>query len=156
MKAWGLENVCLQVFIRLSENHMTIYDIVTSNFVMSNVSWYSAKMMEKKWDIAILLWHSSVFSDLYSMYLCVCRCSYWCACICNPLLKYSGTLSNKPAILLVLPTEWASIFIEFCHLWYMIKCHWIFIISPVSEGSGDVMVLRRSRPPPATRRPQWC
>ena len=23
------------------------------------------------------------------------------------------------------------------------------IISPVSEGSGDVMVLRRSRPPPA-------
>ena len=26
---------------------------------------------------------------------------------------------------------------------------WIFIISPVSEGSGDVMVLRRSRPPPA-------
>ena len=45
-----------------------------------------------------------------------------------------------------------------------------FIISPVSEGSGDVMVLRRSRPPPAVRRPppaarhpppaarrpQWC
>ena len=30
------------------------------------------------------------------------------------------------------------------------------IISPVSEGSGDVMVLRRSRPPPAARRPQWC
>ena len=30
------------------------------------------------------------------------------------------------------------------------------IISPVSEGSGDVMVLRQSRPPPATRRPQWC
>ena len=30
------------------------------------------------------------------------------------------------------------------------------IISPVSEGSGDVMVLRRSRPPPAPRRPQWC
>ena len=27
------------------------------------------------------------------------------------------------------------------------------IISPVSEGSGDVMVLRRSRPPPATHRP---
>ena len=27
------------------------------------------------------------------------------------------------------------------------------IISPVSEGSGDVMVLRRSRPPPATRHP---
>ena len=27
------------------------------------------------------------------------------------------------------------------------------IISPVSEGSGDVMVLRRSRPPPAARRP---
>ena len=25
------------------------------------------------------------------------------------------------------------------------------IISPVSEGSGDVMVLRRSRPPPAAR-----
>ena len=25
----------------------------------------------------------------------------------------------------------------------------IFIMSPVSEGSGDVMVLRRSRPPPA-------
>ena len=32
----------------------------------------------------------------------------------------------------------------------------IIIISPVSEGSGDVMVLRRSHPPPATRRPQWC
>ena len=39
----------------------------------------------------------------------------------------------------------------------------LIIISPVSEGSGDVMVLRRSRPPPAarrpppaTRRPQWC
>ena len=32
----------------------------------------------------------------------------------------------------------------------------ILIISPVSEGSGDVMVLRRSRPPPAARRPQWC
>ena len=27
----------------------------------------------------------------------------------------------------------------------------IFIISPVSKGSGDVMVLRRSRPPPAAR-----
>ena len=27
----------------------------------------------------------------------------------------------------------------------------ILIISPVSEGSGDVMVLRRSRPPPAAR-----
>ena len=27
----------------------------------------------------------------------------------------------------------------------------VFIISPVSEGSGDVMVLRRSRPPPAPR-----
>ena len=26
-------------------------------------------------------------------------------------------------------------------------------ISPVSEGSGDVMVLRRSRPPSAVRRP---
>ena len=26
---------------------------------------------------------------------------------------------------------------------------YILIISPVSEGSGDVMVLRRSRPPPA-------
>ena len=25
------------------------------------------------------------------------------------------------------------------------------IISPVSEGSGDVMVLRQSRPPPAAR-----
>ena len=25
------------------------------------------------------------------------------------------------------------------------------VISPVSEGSGDVMVLRRSRPPPAAR-----
>ena len=48
--------------------------------------------------------------------------------------------------------------------------HDVVIISPVSEGSGDVMVLRRSRPPPATRRPppatrrpppatrrpQWC
>ena len=39
----------------------------------------------------------------------------------------------------------------------------ILFISPVSEGSGDVMVLRRSRPPPAARRPppaarrpQWC
>ena len=46
-------------------------------------------------------------------------------------------------------------------------CHWpiwfwnielvnngvLLIISPVSEGSGDVMVLRRSRPPPAVRRP---
>ena len=32
----------------------------------------------------------------------------------------------------------------------------LFIISPVSEGSGDVMVLRQSRPPPAARRPQWC
>ena len=42
-----------------------------------------------------------------------------------------------------------------------IKCKYMFIfplqnlarkeliISPVSEGSGDVMVLRRSRPPPA-------
>ena len=32
---------------------------------------------------------------------------------------------------------------------------WIgkFIISPVSEGSGDVMVLRRSRPPPTARHP---
>ena len=36
----------------------------------------------------------------------------------------------------------------------------LLIISPVSEGSGDVMVLRRSRqpsaarhPPPAARRP---
>ena len=28
---------------------------------------------------------------------------------------------------------------------------WVIIISPVSEGSGDVMVLRRSRPPPAAR-----
>ena len=27
----------------------------------------------------------------------------------------------------------------------------VFFISPVSEGSGDVMVLRRSRPPPAAR-----
>ena len=27
----------------------------------------------------------------------------------------------------------------------------IIIISPVSEGSGDVMVLRRSRPSPAAR-----
>ena len=27
--------------------------------------------------------------------------------------------------------------------------HFLIIISPVSEGSGDVMVLRRSRPPPA-------
>ena len=27
----------------------------------------------------------------------------------------------------------------------------VFIISPVSEGSGDVMVLRRSHPPPAAR-----
>ena len=25
----------------------------------------------------------------------------------------------------------------------------LLIISPVTEGSGDVMVLRRSRPPPA-------
>ena len=29
----------------------------------------------------------------------------------------------------------------------------IFIISPVSGGSGDVMVLRRSRPSPAARHP---
>ena len=29
---------------------------------------------------------------------------------------------------------------------------WI-IISPVSKGSGDVMVLRQSRPPPVARRP---
>ena len=28
----------------------------------------------------------------------------------------------------------------------------VIIISPVSEGSEDVMVLRRSRPPPAIRR----
>ena len=41
--------------------------------------------------------------------------------------------------------------------------YYSIIISPVSEGSGDVMVLRRSRPPPAARRPppaarrpQWC
>ena len=27
----------------------------------------------------------------------------------------------------------------------------VLIISPVSEGSGDVMVLRRSRPPPPAR-----
>ena len=30
---------------------------------------------------------------------------------------------------------------------------YILIISPVSEGSGDVMVLCRSRPPPAARHP---
>ena len=29
----------------------------------------------------------------------------------------------------------------------------VIIISPVSEGSGDVMVLRRSRPSPAARHP---
>ena len=29
----------------------------------------------------------------------------------------------------------------------------LLVISPVSEGSGDVMVLRRSRPPPAARCP---
>ena len=49
-----------------------------------------------------------------------------------------------------------------CIIFHLNK--WVLvIISPVSEGSGDVMVLRRSRPspaarhpPPATRRPQWC
>ena len=44
-------------------------------------------------------------------------------------------------------------------LWIILVCiqvwslKWI-IISPISEGSGDVMVLRQSRPPPAARRPQ--
>ena len=57
------------------------------------------------------------------------------------------------------------------HRQFKNTCHQAsVIISPVSEGSGDVMVLRRSRPPPAARhpppaarhpppaarRPQWC
>ena len=53
-----------------------------------------------------------------------------------------------------------NIFIETYNLNMYIKhlvmyrtCVVCMIISPVSEGSGDVMVLRRSRPPPAARRP---
>ena len=40
---------------------------------------------------------------------------------------------------------------QICLVWYP-DCNYI----PRTEGSGDVMVLRQSRPLPAARRPQWC
>ena len=43
--------------------------------------------------------------------------------------------------------------LSFCWNYRQIIIIIVIIISPVSEGSGDVMVLRRSRPPPAARRP---
>ena len=46
---------------------------------------------------------------------------------------------------LVLNYNWYASLIE----WIIICDVFSLIISPVSEGSGDVMVLRRSRPPPA-------
>ena len=87
---------------------------------------------------------------------CIHRAINYPVIVCNTFkdecLKWSQTLKKGNV-------QDNEMFIFFVYMNISLLTHrgWVtqkwIIISPVSEGSGDVMVLRRSRPPPATRRP---
>ena len=77
-----------------------------------------------------------------------------------PRIKSSWVFLKRPPGLLLQPKKQGAVSIQRWRLtsigipmFKIRRSRDRLIISPVSEGSGDVMVLRQSRPPPVARRP---
>ena len=126
------------------KSHCGDKTVVRSSYLHNGIS-YTGKMSSLYWIRALLL------SVAFRISMSHWGCSAWV------LLTHSGW--DKMAAIFQLTFSNGFSWMKMYEFW--LKFHRIFFqgvqltifISPLSEGSGDVMVLRRSRPPPAARRP---